>query len=108
MLRPKATSKQFQQLEAASKSPLYTIFSNTLGGLESVRAFQAQGHFRSQTDIAIDRSQVRQSEAVPGIQNPKHPKIHSKGPFYYRFSGLVGDIPLSSNDARLTQFGSGS
>ncbi|KAF8312113.1 P-loop containing nucleoside triphosphate hydrolase protein [Clavulina sp. PMI_390] len=62
-----ATSKQFQQLESASKSPLYTIFSNTLGGLESVRAFRAQSHFLTQTDIAINRSQ---------------------GPFYYRFAGL--------------------
>ncbi|KAF8312075.1 P-loop containing nucleoside triphosphate hydrolase protein [Clavulina sp. PMI_390] len=62
-----ATSKQFQQLESASKSPLYTIFANTLGGLESVRAFHAQGHFLTQTDIAINRSQ---------------------GPFYYRFGGL--------------------
>ncbi|KAF8312074.1 P-loop containing nucleoside triphosphate hydrolase protein [Clavulina sp. PMI_390] len=62
-----ATSKQFQQLESASKSPLYTIFSNTLGGLESVRAFHAQVHFLAQTDIAINRSQI---------------------PFYYRFAGL--------------------
>ncbi|KAF8312106.1 P-loop containing nucleoside triphosphate hydrolase protein [Clavulina sp. PMI_390] len=62
-----ATSKQFQQLEAASKSPLYTIFSNTLGGLETIRAFHAQSHFLAQSDIAINRSQV---------------------PYYYRFAGL--------------------
>lgn len=62
------TSKQIQNLEAASKTPLYTSFSNTLGGLETVRAFHAETYFRDQADVAINRSQ---------------------GPFYYRFGGLV-------------------
>lgn len=75
----KATSKQFQQLEAASKSPLYTIFSNTLGGLETVRAFQAHDHFSDQTDIAIDRSQVW--EGVTFVRKFDFTEVYAIGTF---------------------------
>ncbi|KAG8779497.1 hypothetical protein FRC16_003410, partial [Serendipita sp. 398] len=62
-----ASSKQLQQLEAASKSPLYTVFGTTLSGLESVRAYGAQSFFLSQNDKHLNASQ---------------------GPFHYRFASL--------------------
>ncbi|KAG8809950.1 hypothetical protein FRC19_004879, partial [Serendipita sp. 401] len=52
-----ASSKQLQQLEAASKSPLYTVFGTTLSGLESVRAYGAQSFFLSQNDKHLNASQ---------------------------------------------------
>ncbi|KAJ7493649.1 P-loop containing nucleoside triphosphate hydrolase protein [Mycena latifolia] len=61
------TSKQFQQLSAASKSPLYTLFSTTLSGLVTIRAMRVQHHFQSLNDAQLDQSQI---------------------PFYFRFAGL--------------------
>ncbi|KAJ7703885.1 P-loop containing nucleoside triphosphate hydrolase protein [Mycena rosella] len=61
------TSKQFQQLTAASKSPLYTLFSTTLSGLVTIRAMRVEGHFQRLNDAHLDRSQI---------------------PFYFRFAGL--------------------
>ncbi|KAJ6570820.1 hypothetical protein DFH09DRAFT_1312863 [Mycena vulgaris] len=52
------TAKQFQQLVAASKSPLYTQFSTTLSGLVTIRALRVEQYFQSQNDGYLDRSQV--------------------------------------------------
>ncbi|KAJ6536775.1 P-loop containing nucleoside triphosphate hydrolase protein, partial [Mycena vulgaris] len=60
------TSKQFQQLSAASKSPLYTLFSTTLSGLVTIRAMRVQSYFQNLNDAHLDRSQI---------------------PFYLRFAG---------------------
>ncbi|KAG8825840.1 hypothetical protein FRC17_008507 [Serendipita sp. 399] len=62
-----ASSKQLQQLEAASKSPLYTVFGTTLSGLDIVRAYGAQSFFLAQNDKHLNASQ---------------------GPFHYRFASL--------------------
>ncbi|KAK7689002.1 hypothetical protein QCA50_007693 [Cerrena zonata] len=62
-----ATSKQLQHLQIASKSPLYTLFSSTMTGLETIRAYGAEAHFWSQNDHYLDRSQR---------------------PFYLRFAGM--------------------
>ncbi|KAJ7863186.1 P-loop containing nucleoside triphosphate hydrolase protein [Mycena leptocephala] len=61
------TAKQFQGLGAASKSPLYTQFSTTISGLVTIRALRIEGHFQSQNDAILDKSQV---------------------PFYYRFASV--------------------
>ncbi|KAK7050729.1 P-loop containing nucleoside triphosphate hydrolase protein [Favolaschia claudopus] len=61
------TSKQFQQLTMASKSPLYTCFSTTLTGLATIRALKVEDHFREQMQQHLDQSQI---------------------PFYYRFAGI--------------------
>ncbi|KAH8077273.1 P-loop containing nucleoside triphosphate hydrolase protein [Cristinia sonorae] len=61
------TSKQLQHLQAASKSPLYTVFSTTLTGLETIRALRVEEHFKKQNDAFLDRSQK---------------------PFFYRFGGI--------------------
>ncbi|CAL1707862.1 unnamed protein product [Somion occarium] len=67
-LRFYRTSKQLQHLEAASKSPLYTVFSTTLSGLECIRALHVQSHFEEQNDRYLDRSQK---------------------PFFFRFGGMI-------------------
>ncbi|KAF7349689.1 hypothetical protein MSAN_01695700 [Mycena sanguinolenta] len=61
------TSQQLQQLGAASKSPLYTLFSTTVSGLITIRALGVEKHFEAQNDHYLDRSQI---------------------PFYYRFAGI--------------------
>ncbi|KAJ7107813.1 P-loop containing nucleoside triphosphate hydrolase protein [Mycena epipterygia] len=60
------TSKQFQQLSAASKSPLYTLFSTTLSGLVTIRAMRVESYFQNLNDAHLNRSQI---------------------PFYLRFAG---------------------
>ncbi|KAJ7618244.1 P-loop containing nucleoside triphosphate hydrolase protein [Mycena polygramma] len=52
------TSKQFQQLTAASKSPLYTLFSTTLSGLVTIRAMRVESFFQDLNDARSDRSQI--------------------------------------------------
>ncbi|KAJ7589613.1 P-loop containing nucleoside triphosphate hydrolase protein [Mycena floridula] len=52
------TSKQFQQLSAASKSPLYTQFSTTLTGLVTIRALGVEKHFQTQINGYLDKSQI--------------------------------------------------
>ncbi|KAJ7268006.1 P-loop containing nucleoside triphosphate hydrolase protein [Mycena rebaudengoi] len=61
------TAKQFQQLGAASKSPLYTQFSTTLVGLVTIRALRAEKYFQDQNDVHLDQSQI---------------------PFYLRFASI--------------------
>ncbi|CAL1703415.1 unnamed protein product [Somion occarium] len=62
-----ATSTQLQHLQIASKSPLYTLFSSTMTGLETIRAYGAEVYFWKQNDMYLDRSQK---------------------PFYLRFAGM--------------------
>ncbi|QRW07534.1 ABC transporter [Ceratobasidium sp. AG-Ba] len=62
-----ATSTQLQQLESASKSPLYTTFGTTIAGLETIRAYGVQTHFGDRNDKYLNASQ---------------------GPFHYRFAGM--------------------
>lgn len=57
-----------QRLESGSKSPLYTLFSTTVGGLTSIRAFRANDFFESKNNDFLDDSQ---------------------GPFFFRFSGML-------------------
>ncbi|KAJ6583769.1 P-loop containing nucleoside triphosphate hydrolase protein [Mycena sp. CBHHK59/15] len=61
------TGRQLQQLEAASKSPLYTLFSTTVSGLHTIRAFKAESYFQDQNNAYLNNSQV---------------------PFYFRFASM--------------------
>ncbi|KAF8596483.1 P-loop containing nucleoside triphosphate hydrolase protein, partial [Ceratobasidium sp. AG-I] len=62
-----ATSTQLQQLESASKTPLYSSFDTIMTGLETIRSFGAQPYFGRRSDKHLDASQ---------------------GPFYFRFAGM--------------------
>ncbi|KAF7334709.1 hypothetical protein MVEN_02301600 [Mycena venus] len=61
-----STSKQFRRLESASKSPLYTLFGTTISGLITVRAYRAQGFFRSQNTAFVNESQGALHHRIAG------------------------------------------
>ncbi|KAG8744004.1 hypothetical protein FRC10_010983 [Ceratobasidium sp. 414] len=78
-----ATSTQLQQLESASKSPLYTTFGTTITGLETIRAYGAQKHFGDRNDKYLNASQ---------------------GPFHYRFAGMRFFLGIAlTNMTRISQ-----
>ncbi|KAJ7433880.1 P-loop containing nucleoside triphosphate hydrolase protein [Mycena galericulata] len=52
------TSKQFQQLTAESKSPLYTLFHSTISGLVTIRAMRVDNYFQNINDELLSRSQI--------------------------------------------------
>ncbi|KIY73114.1 P-loop containing nucleoside triphosphate hydrolase protein [Cylindrobasidium torrendii FP15055 ss-10] len=62
-----ATSRQLQALTMSSKTPIYTAFTSTLNGLVTIRAFQAQKLFKTQSIHHLDRAQT---------------------PMYYRYAGI--------------------
>jgi ATP-binding cassette subfamily C (CFTR/MRP) protein 1 len=43
--REVATSRQLQRLESVSRSPIYALFSETLSGVSSIRAYNRQNQF---------------------------------------------------------------
>ncbi|KAL7413440.1 P-loop containing nucleoside triphosphate hydrolase protein [Mrakia frigida] len=63
-----STSKQLQRLDLGAKSPLYTLFSTSVGGLTSIRAFRASRYFEDINVATLNRAQ---------------------GPFYYRQAGQL-------------------
>ncbi|QRW13806.1 ABC transporter [Ceratobasidium sp. AG-Ba] len=52
-----ATSTQLQQLESASKSPLFSSFQTIITGSETIRAFGSQPLFSQQGDVYLNTSQ---------------------------------------------------
>lgn len=53
-----ATSRELKRLDAVSKSPIFAWFSETLGGLSTIRAFSLQPAFVKQNEDRIDRNQI--------------------------------------------------
>lgn len=51
------TSRQLRLLDLEARSPLYTHFLETLGGLSTVRAFGWQEQFKTRNEILLDLSQ---------------------------------------------------
>ncbi|KAK0389505.1 hypothetical protein NLU13_3080 [Sarocladium strictum] len=51
------TSRQMRLLDLEAKTPLYSQFLETLGGLATIRAFSWQNHFIDLSDERLDRSQ---------------------------------------------------
>ncbi|KAI0814150.1 ABC transporter [Xylaria sp. FL0064] len=51
------TSRQLRLLDLEARSPLYTHFLETLGGLSTVRAFGWQAQFKTRNEILLDLSQ---------------------------------------------------
>ncbi|XP_048465619.1 multidrug resistance-associated protein 1 [Rhincodon typus] len=52
-----ATSRQLKRLESASRSPIFSNFSETLLGVSVIRAFGEQERFIHQNDARVDENQ---------------------------------------------------
>ena len=53
-----ATSRELQRLNAVSKTPLFSWFSESLNGLSTIRAFNQQHVFTAINERRIDRNQI--------------------------------------------------
>ncbi|PVD32870.1 hypothetical protein C0Q70_08317 [Pomacea canaliculata] len=50
------TSRELQRLDSVTKSPIFAHFSETLSGLQTIRAYRAEGEFRRRAMQAIDNN----------------------------------------------------
>lgn len=53
----RGTSVQLKRLEAVSRSPVYAHFSESLGGMATIRAFDAQERMAVENLIKLDQNQ---------------------------------------------------
>jgi ATP-binding cassette, subfamily C (CFTR/MRP), member 1 len=53
-----ATSRELQRLNAVSRSPIISWFSETLNGLSTIRAFNQQAIFSETNERRVDRNQM--------------------------------------------------
>ncbi|UZJ53839.1 hypothetical protein CBS101457_003159 [Exobasidium rhododendri] len=53
-----ATSRELKRLDAVSKSPIFTWFQESLGGLSTIRAFNQQTRFVATSEARVDRNQM--------------------------------------------------
>lgn len=52
-----ATSREIKRLDAVSKTPIFTWFQESLGGLSTIRAFGQEERFRATNEARVDRNQ---------------------------------------------------
>lgn len=53
-----ATARQLKRLEAASRSPIFSFFGETLQGLSTVRAYGVNDWFINECERRIDANQM--------------------------------------------------
>ncbi|GJJ11410.1 hypothetical protein Clacol_005643 [Clathrus columnatus] len=53
-----ATSRELKRLDATSRSPIFSSFSETLNGVSTIRAFAQQTVFAHENQLRIDRNQM--------------------------------------------------
>ena len=53
-----ASSRELKRLDAATRSPMISWFSESLGGLSTIRAFSQQKIFVAQNEMRIDQNQT--------------------------------------------------
>ncbi|KAI9460421.1 P-loop containing nucleoside triphosphate hydrolase protein [Boletus coccyginus] len=53
-----STSRELKRLDAASKSPIFAWFSESLSGVSTIRAYNQQGIFIAQNEHRVDRNQM--------------------------------------------------
>ena len=51
------TARQLKRLESAARSPIYSLFSETLSGLSTIRAYGLQDQFAKENEARLDYSQ---------------------------------------------------
>ena len=51
------TARQLKRLESAARSPIYSLFSETLSGLSTIRAYGLQDQFTRENEVRLDYSQ---------------------------------------------------
>ncbi|TKY85683.1 hypothetical protein EX895_005223 [Sporisorium graminicola] len=52
-----ATSRELKRLDSVSKTPIFTWFQESLGGLSSIRAFGQEARFIATSEARVDRNQ---------------------------------------------------
>ncbi|KAK7471486.1 hypothetical protein BaRGS_00035880, partial [Batillaria attramentaria] len=52
------TARQLKRIESVTRSPIYVLFSETLSGAPSIRAYRATGRFLEDSKMRVDRNQV--------------------------------------------------
>ena len=74
-----ATSRQLKRLEAASRSPMFAWFSETLDGLSSIRAFNQQCVFIAGLQRRIDMNQdCYLMRLVRNVCRTLQPNLHDR------------------------------
>merc|ERR1712127_1166618 len=56
MNRFRNVSRESKRLESVARSPVYAHFSETLGGLSTIRAYGASDRFLGENEVKIDKS----------------------------------------------------
>ncbi|KAF9279758.1 hypothetical protein BGZ68_007716 [Mortierella alpina] len=51
------SSREIKRLDSATRSPMYSHFGETLGGLTTIRAYEESHRFATQATVLLDRSQ---------------------------------------------------
>ncbi|TPX44411.1 hypothetical protein SeLEV6574_g04522 [Synchytrium endobioticum] len=51
------TSRELKRLDSVSRSPIYAHFSETLGGVSSIRAYKQEGRFQHVNEFRLDENQ---------------------------------------------------
>lgn len=53
-----STSRQIRRLESITRSPIYSHFSETLSGVDTIRAFNAHDRFMAESGRKVDSNQI--------------------------------------------------